>query len=98
LATERPRIVFASSTCATTRATAAVSDESALTVVLSWRQAVGPLTDVSMGALGGGRYGGSIGPVPTPGGGDVTWWVTATDARGNRTRSADRLLPVSTAC
>ncbi|MGH8975712.1 MAG: BACON domain-containing protein, partial [Acidimicrobiia bacterium] len=98
VSTDRPRIVFASSTCATTRATAAVSDESAVTVVLSWRQAVGSTTEVTMGALGGGRYGGTIGPVPTPSGGNVTWWVTATDAPGNRTRSADQTLPVTTTC
>ena len=98
LATERPRVVFGSSTCGSTRATAVVSDESPVTVVLSWRQAVGSTTEATMGALGGGRYGTSIGPVPTPGGGDVTWWVTATDARGNQTRSADRVLPVATAC
>ncbi|MGQ0520987.1 MAG: RNA polymerase sigma factor [Actinomycetota bacterium] len=98
LATERPRLVFASSTCATTRATADVSDESTLTVVLTWRQATGPATEVAMGVVGPGRYGATIGPVPTPGGGDVSWFVTATDARGNRTRSPDRVLPVATAC
>lgn len=98
LATAMPRIVFASSVCGSTRATAAVSDESAVTVVLTWRQNLGPTTEVSMTAEAGGRYGATIGPVPSPGGGDVTWYVTATDGRGNRARTAPQTLPVTTAC
>lgn len=98
VAASRPRIVFGSSMCSTATATGRVADDSPVTVVLTWRQAVGAANEVTMRVDRFGRHAGTIGPVPTPGGGDVTWFVTATDARGNRTRSADQGLPVATAC
>lgn len=98
VAASRPRIVFGSSVCSTATATAGVADDSPVTVVLTWRQATGAANEVTMRIDRFGRHAGTIGPVPTPGGGDVTWFVTATDARGNRTRSADQVLPVANAC
>ena len=99
LATDRPRLVFGSaSPCSTTRATAQVADESSVGVVLSWRQGSGTVTESPMASGGAGGYSATIGPVLTPSGGNITWWVTATDSRGNRTQSPNQTLPVGTTC
>ena len=42
---------------------------------------------------GQAAYLGALGPFDTPG--DVRWWVSAVDIRGNRVASAPQVLPVS---
>lgn len=42
------------------------------------------------------RYTADIGP--PDGGGDIVWWVVATDAADNTARSADQQLAVHTVC
>jgi hypothetical protein len=79
------------STCDRTRATAVVSDETEVTVTLHWGHQGGLLT-VSPMSGSGGNYSATVGPVSAAG--DVRWWVTATDRRGNTSRSPDRTLPV----
>ena len=96
LATDRPRLAAGSSACSTTTASAVVRDESPLTVTLGWRQGRGPLTTSEMSPAGAGRYTGRIGPVTS--GGDVSWFVTAVDARGNRTVSPTQTIPVGSVC
>jgi hypothetical protein len=76
-------------------ASAAVADEAAVTVVLRWRGASSSAHQVEMSASGGGTHTGRIAPATIE---PVTWWVTATDARGNVTRSADQSLPVGSTC
>lgn len=98
LATDRPRLRPGSPECDSTRARAVVVDESAVKVVLTWRQ--GPLapTEVEMVPDRSGTFIAIIGPVLTLSAGDVVWSVFATDALGNHTTSPDRVLPVTTTC
>lgn len=83
------------STCPTAVASATVVDESAVTVVLQWQGASSAVQQVEMTTGGDGTYTGTIAPSPIQ---PVTWWVTATDARGNVTRSEDHTLPIGGPC
>ncbi len=86
-------LVFSSTTsCDSARASALVADDSAVTVVLSWQQGSGPVIEPPVSGSGG-RYSGTIGPV-TSANGNVRWWFTATDDRGNVTNSAEQLVEV----
>lgn len=96
--TDRATISFNTPACRTTVASATVEDESPLTVVLTWRRATGTTSDVPMAPGPGGAYAGTIGPVASPSDGPITWWVTATDARGNVARSPDATLLVGASC
>jgi hypothetical protein len=96
LRTDRPRLVVGSPVCSSTGASAAVTDESPVTVVLSWRQGQGTPTESPMTRITGDRYGGRIGPVTSrlP----VSWFVTAVDGAGNRAVSPVQTVPVGSAC
>lgn len=96
--TDRATISFNDPACRTAVASIAVADESPVTVVLTWRRATGTSTDVPMTPGAGGSYAAQIGPVASPSDGPVTWWVTATDARGNLARSPDATVGVGASC
>jgi len=77
-------LVFSSTTsCDSARASALVADELGVTVSLYWQQGGGPEVSSPVGGTGG-RYSGTIGPV-TSASGNLRWWMTAVDARGNST-------------
>ena len=85
------RWLVPASPCDRTRATAEVADDTAVTVTLHWGLPGGLLTDSPMSGSGG-RYSAIVGPVTSAG--DLRWWVTATDQRGNTSRGADQVLTV----
>jgi hypothetical protein len=97
-ATDRATISFSNAACRTTVASVTVADESPLTVVLTWRRATGTSSDVTMTPGAGSSFAGTIGPVASPSDGPITWWVTATDVRGNVARSPDGAVAVGVAC
>lgn len=80
-----------SSPCDRARAVVTVTDESPVTVTLSWGFPGGLRHIVPM-AGAGGSYSALLGPVALAG--TVRWWVSATDQRGNTGRSPDRMLEV----
>lgn len=102
LRTDRQGIGPSGSTCETTTARARVVDEPTgepaepLDVTLFWQHADGAAHEVVMAPESAESYVAEIGP--PDGGGDVVWWVIATDAAGNVTRSADQPLAVYTVC
>ncbi len=102
LRTDRQGIGPRGSTCETTVARARVVDEAPgepagpLEVTLFWQHTDGVAHDVVMAPEAAESYVAEIGP--PDGGGDVVWWVAATDEAGNSTRSADQQLAVYTVC
>ncbi len=87
-------IVFGSAAgrCGTAQVSATVDDESDVIVTLHW-QTGGGTNELAMDDTAG-RHTSTVGPVATPGGGDIRWRVVATDNRGNTARSATQVLPV----
>jgi len=80
--------------CQSTQVSAAVTDDTPVTVTLSWQQGGGRVIEGPM-SLRGGRYSAPIAITPsTPGAEDIRWWVTATDQRGNTSRSPDQGIDV----
>lgn len=102
LRTDRQGIGPPGSTCDTTMARARVLDESPdgpagpLDVTLFWQHTEGTAHDVVMTPASAEFYVAEIGP--PEGGGDIVWWVVATDVAGNATRSTDQQLAVYTVC
>ena len=45
-----------------------------------------------------GKVRGFVGPVLSPGDGPLTWWIEATDARGNTARTPDQSVAVGATC
>lgn len=99
LRTDRQSIAAGDKACGTTSASVTVLDDAPVEVVLHWQQRgdTDP-HDVPMTAAEEFRYTGTIGPVGSARGGDVTWWVTATDAAGNPARSPVESLTVYPVC
>jgi RNA polymerase sigma factor (sigma-70 family) len=93
LRASRGFIVFGSAAgrCATVQVAAAVADDLDVTVSLFW-QSSGGTNEIKMDDTGG-SHSGVVGPVATPGG-DIRWWVIATDERGNSARSSVQTLPL----
>jgi RNA polymerase sigma factor (sigma-70 family) len=87
-------LVFGSSAapCDQARVSAMVADDSPVTVSISWQQGSGAQQDEPAGGSGG-RYSASVGPI-TSGTGNLRWWVTATDSRGNVARSPEQSIEV----
>ena len=94
LRASRGFIVFGSAAgrCATVQVAATVTDDSDVTVSLFW-QSGGGVSEIKMDDTSG-SHSGVVGPVATPGGGDIRWWVIATDERGNSARSSVQTLPL----
>ncbi|HEY9351513.1 MAG TPA: hypothetical protein VIP75_12540, partial [Acidothermales bacterium] len=94
LRASRGFIVFGSAAgrCATVQVAAAVADDLDVTVSLFW-QSGGGVNEIKMDDTSG-SHSGVVGPVATPGGGDIRWWVIATDERGNSARSSVQTLPL----
>jgi hypothetical protein len=61
-------------------------------VVLGWRTPDHQEHSVDMTASGPGVWEGGLGPFAA--GGDIAWWVVATDGGGSRARSRERVLRV----
>lgn len=67
---------------------ASVTDQASISsVIATWKKPDGSGDNAAMALRSGGTYGVTTGPYP-PGGGAITWSVTATDASGNRARVA----------
>lgn len=95
LGSTAPWLVFDSTVnCDQARVSAVVADDSPVTVTISWQQGSGAQSDAPTGGSGG-RYSASVGPI-TSGSGNLRWWVTATDSRGNTARSPEQAIEVRT--
>lgn len=86
------------SSCNTTEATARVTGQSSLNVVLVWETASGGSYQSRMSPRPGNRFTATIGPVQAINDGPVRWGVVATDSSGGRSQSAQQSVQVVANC
>jgi RNA polymerase sigma factor (sigma-70 family) len=85
------------SSCSTTEATARVTGQSSLTVMLVWQTASGGSNRTQMSSRPGNRFTSTIGPVEAINDGPIQWWVIATDSGGS-SQSARQSVQVVATC
>ena len=95
LSASRSSIVFGSAAgrCATVAVSATVTDDLPVIVQVLWQASSSGASEVSA-TKSGDTYTATLGPVSTPGSGQISWWVTATDERGNAARSNAQAIAV----
>jgi RNA polymerase sigma factor (sigma-70 family) len=84
--------------CSTAEATARVTDQSSLNVVLVWQTAGGDSTQRQMSPRPGNRFTATIGPVQAINDGPIRWWVIATDSGGSSSESVQQSVQVVATC